>query len=92
MRTRNILKIGMSLARPDVEAPLADHPGGGRWLLVYQAAERYELIRNIDVQGFASAELFASKGVSPPRRRRSASSRAGTPGSPSQRRMPARAS
>jgi predicted Fe-Mo cluster-binding NifX family protein len=61
MRTR---KIGIPLLRAGLEAPLAEHLPSARWLLVYQAPDRYELIRNLEADGLGVADLFASSGCS----------------------------
>jgi predicted Fe-Mo cluster-binding NifX family protein len=55
-------RIGMTVSRPDPDAPLAGHFGKARWLLVVEAPDRFELLRNEGLDGRSVAEVFASHG------------------------------
>ncbi len=52
----------MTISRPSVDAPLAGHFGKAKWLLVYEAPERFELIQNVGLNGHYVAQAFAAHG------------------------------
>ncbi len=55
-------RIGMTISRPSVDAPLAGHFGKAKWLLVYEGPGRFELLRNTGLNGRFVAQAFAAHG------------------------------
>ncbi len=56
------MKIGMTLSRADLDAPLAEHFGKAQWLLVVDQPGQCQLVRNEGLDGRSVAEAFASRG------------------------------
>lgn len=56
------MKIGMALSRMDLDAPLAEHFGKAKWLLVLEPPETFEFIRNQGLNGRWAAETLAGRG------------------------------
>jgi len=56
------MKIGMTLPRADHDAPLAEHFGKAKWLLVVEASDRCELVRNEGLDGRSVAAAFVARG------------------------------
>ncbi len=54
----------MTLSHANVDAPLAEHFGKAKWLLVYEGPDRFELISNTGLNGRHVAEVFAAHGCS----------------------------
>ncbi len=55
------MKIGMTLSRTDLDAPLAEHFGKAKWLLFLEAPDRFEFVRNAGLNGRHVAEAFAAR-------------------------------
>ena len=54
--------IGMTLSRDHLDAPLAEHFGKAKWLLVMDYPHRWEFVRNQGLDGRSVAEAFAARG------------------------------
>jgi predicted Fe-Mo cluster-binding NifX family protein len=56
------MRIGMPMSRTDLDAPLAEHFGKARWLLVLDAPDRCEFVRNTELDGRNAARTLAEHG------------------------------
>jgi predicted Fe-Mo cluster-binding NifX family protein len=54
--------IGMTLSRDHLDAPLAEHFGKAKWLLVMEYPDRWEFVRNQGLDGRSVAAAFAARG------------------------------
>ncbi len=52
----------MMVSRPDVDAPLAEHFGKAKWLLVVEPPDRCAFFRNTGLDGGSVAVELASRG------------------------------
>jgi predicted Fe-Mo cluster-binding NifX family protein len=55
-------KVGLALSRADRDAPLAEHFGKARWLLVVEAPDRCTFFRNTWLEGRGVVAELASRG------------------------------
>lgn len=55
-------RIGMPLSSRDPDAPVAEHFGKARWLLVVEAPDRLDLVWNAGLDGRWVAETLAARG------------------------------
>jgi predicted Fe-Mo cluster-binding NifX family protein len=55
-------KIGMMFSRPDLDAPLAEHFGKAKWLMVVEPPGSCELVRNTGLDGRSVADELARRG------------------------------
>jgi predicted Fe-Mo cluster-binding NifX family protein len=55
-------RIGMVVSRTDLDAPAAEHFGKAKWLVVVEAPDRCEFIKNTGLDGRSVAHELASRG------------------------------
>ena len=55
-------KVGLTLSRADMTAPVAEHFGKAKWLLVVESPERCTFSRNVGLNGRSVVEELASRG------------------------------
>ncbi len=56
------MKIGLTTSHADVDPPLAEHFGKAKWLVVMDAPDRLELVRNEGLDGRSVAAELAARG------------------------------
>jgi len=55
-------KIGLTLSKNTLEAPLAQHFGKAKWMLIYESAKSFEFVRNDALIGRHVVNICAEKG------------------------------
>lgn len=56
------MKVGMMFSRPDLDAPLAEHFGKAKWLMIVEPPAACELVRNTGLDGRSVASELARRG------------------------------
>lgn len=57
-------KVGLTLSRKALDAPLGQHFGEAKWLLTYESDITFEFVRNEELSGRRVAEIFQQRGCS----------------------------
>lgn len=57
-----MVKIGLPVARADVDAPVAEHFGRAEWLLVMESPDRCTFVRNTGLDGRSAVAELAARG------------------------------
>ena len=50
--------VGLTLSRETLDAPLAQHFGKAKWLLIYESDSSFEFVRNEVLSGRGVVEIF----------------------------------
>ena len=57
-------KVGLMLSRKALDAPLGQHFGKAKWLLIYESDTAFDFVRNEELSGRGVVEVFQQRGCS----------------------------